>query len=90
MTVCACVRVCACVCVFVCVSACAGACVCACVRVACTCVFVRVRPDVAINNTVCANEYVQIVVCMYFTFLGTCEYRCACACMGICNNPLIR
>ena len=67
-----------------------GACVCACVRVACTCVFVRVRPDVAINNTVCANEYVRIVVCMYFTFLGTCECRCACACMGICNNPLIR
>ena len=73
-----------------------GACVCACVRVCVyvrvsyTCVFVRVRPDVAINNTVCANEYVQIVVCMYFTFLGTCECRCSCACMGICNNPLIR
>ena len=55
-----------------------------------TCVFVRVRPHVAINDNVCASEYVQIVGCMYFKFLGTCERRCACACMSTCNNPLIR
>ena len=29
-------------------------------------VYVRVRPHVAINDNVCASEYVQIVGCMYF------------------------
>ena len=42
-------------------------------RVALTCVFVRVRPHVAINDHVCASEYVHIVGCIHFKFLGTCE-----------------
>ena len=63
------------------------ACVCACVRVCmCVCesVFVRTQPHVAINDNVCASEYVQLVGCMYFTFLGTCERRTACACISTC------
>ena len=97
---CACVYVCKCVCVYVCmrmcVCACVRVCVCACVRVyvyvrvACTCVFVRVRPHVAINDNVCASEYVQIVGCTYITFLCVRERRYACARMRTCNNPLIR
>ena len=93
---CECVYVCICVNVYVCmhvrVCACMRVCVCACVRVcvhmrvAYTCVFVHV----VINDNVCASEYMQIVGCMYFTFLGTCERRCACACMSTGNNPLIR
>ena len=37
------------------------------------CVFVLVRPHVAINDNVCASEYVQIVGCIHFKLLGTCE-----------------
>ena len=89
---CVCVYVCKCVCVYVCMRMCVCACVCVCVyvRVAYTCVFVRVRPHVVINDNVCASEYVQIVGCMYITFLCARERRCACACMRTCNNPLIR
>ena len=64
------------------VRACGRVCVCACVR-ACVRVCVRVL-------RVCVREYVQIVGCMYFTFLCACERRCACACMRTCNNPLNR
>ena len=82
-------RVCVCACVRLCVCACVCVCVCLCVC-SCRSVFVRVRPHVAINDNVCASEYVQLVGCMYFKFLGTCERRCACACMSTCDNPLIR
>ena len=71
----ACVRACGRVCVCAaCVRACVRVCVCACVRACFACV----------------REYVQIVGCMYFTFLCACERRCACVCMRTCNNPLIR
>ena len=53
-----------CLCVFVCVRVC----VCACESV-----FVRIRPHVAINDNVCASEYVQLIGCIHFRFLGTCE-----------------
>ena len=92
---CVCVYVCKCVCVYACMRMCVCACV-ACVRVcvyvpvAYTCVFVRARPHLAINDNVCASDYVQIVGCMYFTFLCARERRCACARMRTCNNPLIR